>query len=116
MSMVVAGGLGERIGATASFHGGRIAVAEDPASPHRAADRIRSVVYVAGAQDDGSFTAEQADLLDRTLTEAGVRHTVEFYPAHHGFAVSDNPTYDQAAADRHWNALGELYASTLGRE
>jgi len=46
---------------------------------------------VAGAIEDGSFTTEQAGLLDSALTGAGVEHTVEFYPAHHGFAVPDNP-------------------------
>jgi carboxymethylenebutenolidase len=38
---------------------------------------------------------------------------VEFYPAKHGFAVPDNPTYDAAAEDRHWKALEALYGSAL---
>ena len=113
MSLTAAGGLGERVAAAASFHGGRIAVADDVTSPHLAADRIRASVYVAGAQDDRSFTAEQAELLAAALSGAGVAHTIEFYPAHHGFAIPDNPTYDQSAADRHWAALDHLYGSTL---
>src|SRR5438034_979569 len=71
-------------------------------------------VYVAGAVEDGSFTTEQAGLLDSALTGAGVEHTVEFYPAHHGFAVPDNPTYDAAAEARHWEALERLYGGHLG--
>jgi len=114
MSLVAAGGLGRTIAAAASFHGGRVAVAEDPSSPHLAADRITATVYVAGAIEDGSFTTEQARLLDSALTSAGVEHTVEFYPAHHGFAVPDNPTYDAEAAARHWEALGRLYRDHLG--
>jgi carboxymethylenebutenolidase len=113
MSMVAAGGLGTAIAAAASFHGGRLAVADDPNSPHLAAGRIAATVYVAGAQDDNSFTAEQADMLEQALTDAGVPHTVEFYPAHHGFAVPDNTTYDVDAAARHWTALRELYAAHL---
>ena len=113
MSLVAAGGLGSTIAAAASFHGGRLAVAGDPASPHLAAGRIAATVYVAGAQDDGSFTAEQAGLLERALTDAGVDHTVEFYPARHGFAVPDNPTYDAGAEARHWDALGRLYRDHL---
>ena len=113
MSLVAAGGLGGTIAGAASFHGGRIAVADDPNSPHLAADRITATVYVAGAREDGSFTAEQAALLDRTLTDAGVDHTVEFYEARHGFAVPDNPTYDATAADRHWAALDRLYRTSL---
>jgi len=114
MSLVAAGGLGRTIAAAASFHGGRVAVAEDPSSPHLAADRITATVYVAGAIEDGSFTTEQAGLLDSALTGAGVEHTVEFYPAHHGFAVPDNSTYDAEAAARHWEALGRLYRDHLG--
>ena len=114
MSLVAAGGLGRTIAAAASFHGGRVAVAEDPSSPHLAADRITATVYVAGAIEDGSFTTEQAGLLDSALTDAGVEHTVEFYPAHHGFAVRDNTTYDAEAATRHWEALGRLYRDHLG--
>src|ERR1700729_186047 len=34
MSLIAAGGLGRTIGAMASFHGGRLAVADDPSSPH----------------------------------------------------------------------------------
>jgi carboxymethylenebutenolidase len=113
MSLVAAGGLGSKIAAAASFHGGRLAVADDPSSPHLAADRIAATVYVAGAQDDDSFTRAQAKLLEDALTDAGVSHTVEFYPAHHGFAVPDNPTYDAEASARHWRALDELYGAHL---
>jgi len=114
MSMVAAGALGTKITAAASFHGGRIAVEDDPASPHLKADQITATVYVAGAIEDGSFTTEQAELLEKTLTEAGVAHTVEFYPARHGFAVHDHKgIYDAAAAERHYEALASLYGSTL---
>src|SRR6266702_4316300 len=49
--------------------------------------RITATVYVAGATDDDTFTAEQAGLLDNVLADAGVDHLVEIYPARHGFAV-----------------------------
>jgi carboxymethylenebutenolidase len=113
MSLVAAAGLGRKIAAAASFHGGRLAVADDPSSPHLAADRITATVYVAGAEEDDSFTAAQAELLQDALTGAGVDYTVEFYPAHHGFAVPDNPTYDAEASARHWRALDELYRAHL---
>ncbi len=113
MSLIAAGGLGCKIAAAASFHGGRLAVDGDPSSPHLSADRITATVYVAGAKDDDSFTAGQAELLERALTDAGVDHTLEFYPAHHGFAVPDNPTYNIEADARHWEALHELYRASL---
>jgi carboxymethylenebutenolidase len=113
MSLIAAGGLGHTIAAAASIHGGRLAVAGDPSSPHLLADRIAATVYVAGAEDDDLFTAGQAELLDHALTDAGVDHTVEFYPARHGFAVPDNPTYDVQADARHIEALHELYRAHL---
>jgi carboxymethylenebutenolidase len=113
MSMVAAGAIGDKIAAAASFHAAGIAVPGDPASPHLAADRIRAAVYVAGSIEDAGFTQEHAELLDGALTSAGVTHTIEFYPGHHGFAVADNAPYDAALADRHWTALRTLYAERL---
>ena len=112
-SMIVAGRLGEAVGATASFHGGGLAVADSAESPHLLAGEISATVYVAGAVEDQSFTDDQRDLLETALTNAGVSHVIETYPAHHGFAVPDNDTYDEAAASRHWNALADLYGRTL---
>lgn len=113
MSLVAATGLGRTIAAAASFHGGRLAVADDPSSPHQFAGSITATVYVAGAQDDATFTTEQAELLERALTDAAVSHTIEIYPARHGFAVPDNLTYDSQASARHWQALRQLYQTSL---
>ena len=84
------------------------------ARPDVAGD-VQAKVFVAGAKEDGSFTEEQKDLLERTLTEAGVDHTVEIWDAHHGFAVKDNPTYDEAAEAKHYEAMERLYGEALRR-
>ena len=112
LSLVSAAHHPDSIVAAASFHGGHL-VTDAPDSPHRLVDRITGRVYVAGAENDASFTADDAAALDDALTAAGVEHTVEFYPAGHGFAVPDNPTFDEATAERHWQALDDLYAATL---
>ena len=111
LSLIAAGQLGGRVAAAASFHGGNIAKQDDPDSPHHRAGNFECTVYVAGAIEDQSFPQDQKDLLEKALTEAGVAHTIETYPAHHGFAVPDNPTYDEAAAERHWQAMERLFAS-----
>lgn len=111
-SLVVAGRQPNRVAAAASFHGGGLAT-ESPDSPHLLADKIQAAVFVAGAENDSSFTAEQAEQLDKALTAAGVEHTVETYPAEHGFAVPDNRSYDPAAAERHWTAIREFFGSKL---
>lgn len=113
LSLIAAGALGQAVAAAASFHGGNIAKEDDPDSPHHRATAITATVYVAGAIEDQSFPDEQKDRLDKALTEAGVAHTIETYPARHGFAVPDNPTYDEAAADRHWRAMRDLFGSAL---
>jgi carboxymethylenebutenolidase len=74
---------------------------------------MTAAVYVAGATDDASFPSEQRERLERAFRDASVRHTIETYPAAHGFAVPDNPTYDPVAAQRHWDALAGLYSTSL---
>jgi len=112
MSLIGAGRQPDSIAAAGSIHGGGLAT-DDPGSPHLLADRIKATVYVGAAENDHSFTREQAETLDKALTSAGVRHTIEFYAAAHGFAVPDNPTYDPRAAERHWLALQDLFSSSL---
>jgi carboxymethylenebutenolidase len=112
MALNAAGRFPDRVGAAASFHGGQIA-STAPDSPHLLAGEMQAKVYVAGAEKDGSFDDEQFDRLQKALTEADIDHTLVTYPALHGFAVPDNPTYDEAAATRHWEALEELYGSAL---
>jgi carboxymethylenebutenolidase len=52
ISLIAASGLGRKVAAAASFHGGRVAVADDSSSPHLAADRNTASVYVAAAKDE----------------------------------------------------------------
>lgn len=112
LALTAAGRFPDRVAAAASFHGGKLATTE-PDSPHLLAGSMRAKVYVAGATDDPSFDAGQRERLAAALADAGVDHTLETYPARHGFAVPDNATYDEAAAARHWRALEELFASSL---
>ena len=113
-SLVVAGRVPDRVAAAMSFHGGGLA-ADDPGSPHLLADKISAAVFVAAAENDKSFTTENAETLDEALTAAGVEHTIEFYPAAHGFAVSDHAgVYDPAAAERHWKAMESFFGAKLG--
>jgi carboxymethylenebutenolidase len=113
LSLITATNLGVRIAAAASFHGGNLANADDPDSPHHKASAIKAAVYVAGAIEDQSFTDDQKNLLENALSEAGVIHTIETYQAHHGFAVADNPSYDPLAAERHWVASEQFFGSVL---
>jgi carboxymethylenebutenolidase len=113
ISLTVAGHYPERVGAAASFHGGRLAVDGDPDSPHLLANRVRATVYVGAAENDDSFGPDQHGRLAEAYATAGVRYSLETYGAAHGFAVPDNPTYDPPAEARHWTALAALYAAAF---
>ena len=112
MSLTAAGTFPDRIAVAASYHGGGLAT-DAPDSPHRLASRMRARVYVAGAVEDPSFTDEMKERLERALTEAGVDHRIETYPARHGFVLTDHAAYDPAAAERHWKTLRALLDATL---
>jgi carboxymethylenebutenolidase len=112
MSLTAAGTYPERIAATASYHGGRLAT-DSPDSPHLLAPAIRSRVYVAGAIEDSSFPDDMQARLEAALTQAGVDHRIETYAARHGWVFRDTPVYDAAAAERHWQSLVALLDGTL---
>jgi carboxymethylenebutenolidase len=112
LSLTAAGTYPDRIAATASYHGGRLAT-DAPESPHLLAPKIKSRVYIAGAIEDQSFTDEMKARLEDALTKAGVDHKIETYQAKHGWVLRDTPVYDAAAAERHWETLLSLFAATL---
>lgn len=112
ISVLLAGSLPDRVAAAASFHGGGL-VTDNEYSPHLLADQMNALVYVGGAENDPSFTADHAEQFGKALTAAGVRHRIEWYQAGHGFAVPDNPTYHTAADERHWAAMTETFGAAL---
>ncbi|WP_236794723.1 dienelactone hydrolase family protein [Amycolatopsis sp. GM8] len=113
LALTIAGRLGDEISAAASFHGGNLGADGDPTSPHLVAGGITAPVYLACATDDASFPDDQQARLREAFAQAGVTYTWETYPAGHGFAVTDNPTFDLAASERHWDTLASFLASAL---
>jgi carboxymethylenebutenolidase len=112
MSLTAAGTYPDHIVAAASYHGGRL-VTDAPDSPHRLAPRMKARVYVAGAIEDQSFTDDMKAQLEQALSEAGVDHRIETYPAKHGWVFRDTPVYDAAASERHWQSMLALFNETL---
>ncbi len=112
MSLTAAGTYPDRIVATASYHGSRLAT-DAPESPHLLAPKITSRVYIGGATDDASFPDDMKARLEEALTKAGVDHLVETYPAKHGWVFRDTPVYDAAASERHWQTLLALLDAKL---
>jgi carboxymethylenebutenolidase len=103
----------DRVKAAASYHGGRLAT-DQPQSPHLLASKMKARVYVGYAENDHGFPDAQRELLERTLTDAGVPHDIVLYRAAHGFTMADLPVYNEAEAERHWSTMLKLFAQTLG--
>jgi carboxymethylenebutenolidase len=112
LSLTAAGTYPDRIVATASYHGARLAT-DAPDSPHLLAPKIKSRVYIAGAIEDASFPDDMKARLEDALTRAGVDHKIETYPAKHGWVFRDTPVYDAAAAERHWTTMLALFDGKL---
>ena len=112
MSLTAAGTYPDRIIATASYHGGRLAT-DAPDSPHLLAPKIKARVYIGGAIEDASFPDDMRDRLERALTTAGVDHKIETYQAKHGWVFRDTPVYDATACERHWQTMLQLFDAKL---
>ena len=113
MAIAAAATYPQRFVAVASFHGGNLAT-DAPTSPHLLVPRLAAEVYIASADNDGSYPQAMAARLEAALTQAGVRYRAEMYAgAAHGWMVPDFPVYDRDAADRGWKAMMALFDSTL---
>lgn len=103
----------DRVAALGAFHTGGL-VTDDPESPHLSAGELRQELYFGFADNDRSMTAEQIAALEQALQQAGVSYTAEVYEgAEHGYTMADTPAYDEAASERHFQALFELLGKTV---
>lgn len=113
LSLITAGSHPGKVAAAAGFHGAGLAT-EAPDSPHLLADGITAELYFGHADGDPTNPPEQQERLTRALAAAGVRHSAEVYTgADHGFTMADTEAYNAEAADRHWQALLNLFARNL---
>lgn len=105
--------LPERVAAVASIHGAWL-VTDEPDSPHLDVDRIAAEVYFGWADDDPTAPAEEIPLVEQSLTDAGVRHRIDFMEgAVHGFAPPGTERYDRTASERHWERVHSLLQRNL---
>lgn len=112
MAIVAAATYPDRIVAAAAYHPGGL-ITEVADSPHLLAPKIKAKLYIGQASEDTNFTGEQAQRLDKALTDAHVDHVIELYPAKHGWVPTDTPAHDPAAAARHDTTLLALLDKTL---
>lgn len=103
-----------RVGAVASIHGGGLVVPDRDDSPHRQVDQIEAEVYFGWPDQDPSAPAEHIAVMEQALSEAGVRHRIDFMEgALHGYAPPGGARYDRAASETHWERVFALFRRNL---
>jgi len=111
--VAAAGTFPERIAAAASLYGVRIVTDRDD-SPHRLADRIKGELYLGFAEHDPYVEENVIPDLSAALDAHGVTYTLEVHPGtEHGFCFPERPSYVEAAAERVWNTVFDLYQRRL---
>ena len=105
----------QRLRCIASIYGANM-VNDKPTSPHRMVSKLTCESYFACAEIDKWASKADIEVLQASLTQAGVAHRVEWYPgAEHGFAFPQRHCYDKPSAERHWSRLFALFDRTLRR-
>jgi carboxymethylenebutenolidase len=112
MAITAAGTLPERFAAVASFHGGNLAT-DAPDSPHTYASRLKAELYIAAAENDGSYPLAMSERFQHALDKAQIRYRAETYPAEHGWMKPDFPVYNEATAERGWREMLVFFDRTL---
>jgi carboxymethylenebutenolidase len=110
---VRAAGIDPEVVAVGGFHGGGLAT-DAPDSPHVSLAKARAEFVFGHADQDRSMPAEAIRALGEALDEAGLTATNEVYEgAAHGYSMSDTGSYDEAATERHFAKLQDLFDRTL---
>ncbi len=103
----------DRIAAHGGFHTGQM-VSDEPDSPHLLAPKVKAEVYWGHADQDQSMPPEHIRILNEAMDRAGITYTTEVYEgAAHGYTMTDMPAYNEAACERHFEALFGLLGRTL---
>ena len=115
MTMRTAAALPDRIGAGASFHGGRL-VTDQPDSPHLLVAKMKAHYLFAIAENDDEREPEAKDGLREAFDRAGLPAEIEVYEgALHGWCPPDSPVYNEVQAERAWSRLLALFETALGK-
>ncbi len=103
----------DRIGAGASFHGGRL-VTDDPDSPHLLVPKMKAHYLFAIAENDDERQPEAKNVLREAFATSGLPAEIEVYEgALHGWCPPDSRVYNEAQAERAWSRLLVLFETAL---
>ena len=103
----------DRIGAAASFHGGRL-VSDGADSPHLLVPKIKAQYLFAIAANDDESEPEVKNVLREAFARSGLPAEIEVYEgALHGWCPPDSRVYNEAQAERAWSRLLALFEDAL---
>lgn len=103
----------DRVGAAASFHGGGVGT-DKPDSPHLLIPSTNAGYLFAIAEDDDQKTPNEKTLLKAVLEPRKQWHEVEVYAGTmHGWCPPDGRVYDEAAAEKAWTRMLDLFKASL---
>ncbi len=103
----------DRVGAAASFHGGGVGTGK-PDSPHLLIPATNAGYLFAIADNDDKETPKEKVLLAEVLKPRKQWHEVEVYAgAMHGWCPPDGRAYNEAAAEKAWGRMLELFKAEL---
>ena len=113
MTMRTAAALPDRIGAGASFHGGRL-VTDAPDSPHLLVDKMRAHYLFAISENDDQKDPKAKTVLREAFAAAKLPAEIEVYAGTlHGWCPPDSAVYHEAQAERAWSRLLALFDTAL---
>jgi len=113
ITMRTAAARADRIGAAASFHGGRL-VTSDADSPHLLIPKMKARYLVAIAANDDEAEPDVKNVLRETFARNHLPAEIEVYQGTlHGWCPPDSRVYNEAQAERAWNRLLVLFEEAL---
>ena len=111
--MRTAAAVPNRIGAGASFHGGRL-VTDQPDSPHLLVATMKAHFLFAVAENDDERDPKSKEVLHEVYAKAGLPAEIEVYSgAMHGWCPPDSGVYNEKQAERAWGRLLALLERAL---
>ncbi len=113
MTMRTAAALPGRVGAGASFHGGRL-VTDDLDSPHRLVPVMNAQFLIAVAENDDKRDPVAKSVLAQAFEAAELTAEIEVYEgAQHGWCTPDSAVHNEAQANRAWGRLLATFETAL---
>jgi carboxymethylenebutenolidase len=114
ITMRTAAARADRIGAAASFHGGRL-VTDKADSPHQLIPTINADYLFAIAANDDEQEPTVKDDLRKAFAKTKGSAEIEVYEGTlHGWCPPDSRVYNEVQAERAWGRLLALFEKALG--